>query len=254
MKMKIFSAYYGNISKIIENDIIVPIQGGAILQDNQSIKLKDSIFPEISKKNDMYNEFSVLYVIWKYYSKDLDYIGLCHYRRYFVLKRYKFIFEIVTKIFKKNLLYIFFINRTILKLKKILKKNELIIPKLKKIDVSMKEYYAKKHIKEHYEIFENVIRNEFDFLKEHLNFVSERKAGYFLNMFIMKKDLFEEYCENLFKFLNIIEKKINIPKDDKYQKRALGFLGERFTNLYYVYLLESKIINNFKEMSIITIK
>ena len=73
MKMKIFSAYYGNISKIIENDVIVPIQGGAILQDNQSIKLKDSIFPEISKKNDMYNEFSVLYVIWKYYSKDLEY-------------------------------------------------------------------------------------------------------------------------------------------------------------------------------------
>ena len=102
MKMKIFSAYYGNISKIIENDVIVPIQGGAILQDNQSIKLKDSIFPEISKKNDMYNEFSVLYVIWKYYSKDLDYIGLCHYRRYFVLKRYKFIFEIITKILKSN--------------------------------------------------------------------------------------------------------------------------------------------------------
>ena len=50
MKMKIFSAYYGNISKIIENDVILPIQGGAILQDNQSIKLKDSIFPEISKK------------------------------------------------------------------------------------------------------------------------------------------------------------------------------------------------------------
>lgn len=254
MKIKIFSAYYGNMPKIIENDIIVPIQGGTLLQDNQSIKLKDSIFPEISKKNDMYNEFSVLYVIWKYYSKDLDYIGLCHYRRYFVLKRYKYIFETIKKVFKKNLLYIFFINRTILKLEKILEKNELIIPKLKKMNVSMKEYYTEKHIKEHYEIFEDVIRNEFDFLKEYLNFVSKRKAGYFLNMFIMKKDLFEEYCENLFKFLDIIEKKIDIPKDDKYQKRVLGFLGERFTNLYYVYLLESKNVHNFKEMPIITIK
>lgn len=254
MKIKIFSAYYGNMSKIIENDIIVPVQGGALLQDNQLIKLKDSIFPEISKKNDMYNEFSVLYTVWKCYSKDLDYIGLCHYRRYFVLKRYKLIFEIIKKISKRNLLYIFFINQTNLKLGKILKNNELIIPKLKKIDIPMKEYYEKKHIKKHYEIFENMIREEFKFLEKYLNFTSRRKAGYFLNMFIMKKDLFEEYCENVFKFLDIVEKKIDIPKDDKYQKRALGFLGERFTNLYYVYLLENKNVLNFKEMPIITIK
>ena len=241
MKIKIFSAYYGNMPKIIENDIIVPIQGGALLQDNQLIKLKDSIFPEISKKNDMYNEFSVLYTVWKCYSKDLDYIGLCHYRRYFVLKRYKLIFEIIKKISKRNLLYIFFINQTNLKLGKILKNNELIIPKLKKIDVSMKEYYTRKHIKEHYKIFENVIREEFKFLEKYLNFTSRRKAGYFLNMFIMKKKIFEEYCENLFKFLDIVEKKIDIPKDDKYQKRALGFLGERFTNIYFIYLKKNGI-------------
>jgi hypothetical protein len=254
MKIKIFSAYYGNMPKIIENDIIVPIQGGASLQDNDLIKLKDSVSPEISKKNDMYNEFTVLYAIWKYYSKDLDYVGLCHYRRYFVLKKYKIIFEVIKRITKRPLFHIFFVNRTNLKLVKILKKNELIIPKLKKIDMSMKEYYAEKHIKKHYEIFENVIREEFKFLEKYLNFTSRRKAGYFLNMFIMKKDLFEEYCENVFRFLSIIERKIDVSEENQYQKRALGFLGERFTNLFYIYLIESKNVNKFKEMSIITIK
>ena len=63
MKIKIFSAYYGNMPKIIENDIIVPIQGGASLQDNDLIKLKDSVSPEISKKNDMYKKFTVHYAI-----------------------------------------------------------------------------------------------------------------------------------------------------------------------------------------------
>ena len=184
MKIKIFSAYYGNMPKIIENDIIVPIQGGASLQDNDLIKLKDSVSPEISKKNDMYNEFTVLYAIWKYYSKDLDYVGLCHYRRYFVLKKYKIIFEVIKRITKRPLFHIFFVNRTTLKLVKILKKKELIIPKLKKIDMSMKEYYEEKHIKKHYEIFENVIREEFKFLEKYLDFTSRRKAGYFLNMFI----------------------------------------------------------------------
>ena len=120
--------------------------------------------------------------------------------------------------------------------------------------MSMKEYYEEKHIKKHYEIFENVIREEFKFLEKYLDFTSRRKAGYFLNMFIMKKDLFEEYCENVFRFLSIIERKIDVLEENQYQKRAVGFLGERFTNLFYIYLIESKNVNKFKEMSIITIK
>lgn len=252
MKIKIFSAYYGITEKVIENNLIKPIQGGALLVDNKLIDLKDSIYPEISLKNDIYNEFSVLYVIWKKYSKDLDYIGLCHYRRYFVLKKYKYIYELMKKIFKVNLYHNYFINKSSENFNRILNGEDGIIPRKKKLNMPMKDYYAKKHIKEHYKIFELIIKNNFNFLESVLRHSSNAKEGYFLNMFILKKELFEEYCSNLFSFLDILEKNIEIPMEDNYQKRVLGFLGERFTNLYFIYLKENG--KKLKEYPIIWIE
>ena len=98
MRLRIFSAYYGNLEKIIETEIIKPVQGGAIVCDNKKIELKDSIFPEISKKNEYYNELSILYSVWKEYSKGLDYVGLCHYRRYFVTNFSKYYYEIMKRL------------------------------------------------------------------------------------------------------------------------------------------------------------
>ena len=127
-----------------------------------------------------------------------------------------------------------------------------IVPKLKKIECTIKEYYKKNHIKKHYEIFENVIKNDFKFLEYLLEYSSNRKKGYFLNMFILKKEVFDKYCENVFKFLEIIEKRIDIPFENLYQKRVLGFLGERFTNLYFIYLNKNGI--NLREYPIINIE
>ena len=251
MKIKIFSAYYGVFDKIIETEIITPVQGGAVICDNKKIRLKDSIFPEISKKNEFYSELSVLFSVWKEYSKNLDYIGLCHYGRYFVSSKMKYFYEI------KNRIRLKINNEKIIEkatndIEKEIINYDGIIPKLKKINVTIKEHYEKEHIKEHYEVYENVIKENFEFLRLYLDYTSNRKVGYFLNMFILKKDIFNEYCRNLFQFLEIIEKKIEIPKKKNYQKRALGFLVERFTNLYFIYLKEKNI--KLKEMPIINIK
>ena len=252
MKIKIFSVYYGKNNYILKDNIITPIQGGAIIEDNELIELNDAICPEISKKNPIINEFSVLYVIWKYYSNNLEYVGLCHYRRYFVLKRYKYFFEMLVRILKKTVGYEYFIKKTNIYIEKNIDKIDGIVPKLKKIGCTIKEHYKKNHIKEHYEIFEDVIKNDFKFLEHLLEYSSNRKKGYFLNIFILKKDIFDKYCENVFKFLEIIEKRIDIPLENSYQKRVLGFLGERFTNLYFIYLNKNGI--NLREYPIINIE
>lgn len=59
---------------------------------------------------------------------------------------------------------------------------------IKKIECTIKEHITKNHIKEHYEIFEDVIKNDFKFLEHLLEYSSNRKKGYFLNMFVLKRN------------------------------------------------------------------
>lgn len=50
----------------------------------------------------------------------------------------------------------------------------------------------------------------------------------------MKKDIFLDYTSRLFRVLDDIwqKRKDDIDKRDGYQRRAIGFLGERFTSWY----------------------
>ena len=56
------------------NSNVNPIIFNGILQDNT--------LDNIASKNDNYCELTACYWLWKNWS-DSDYIGLCHYRRYF---------------------------------------------------------------------------------------------------------------------------------------------------------------------------
>lgn len=48
-----------------------------------------------------------------------------------------------------------------------------------------------------------------------------------MNMFIMKRELFEEWCNFIFPILFKLEELIDITGRDNYQKRAICFLEER---------------------------
>ena len=52
------------------------------------------------------------------------------------------------------------------------------------------------------------------------------------NLFIMKKKMFEEYCNFVFPILFELEKQVDLTGRDLYQKRALAFLSERLTSLF----------------------
>ena len=51
-------------------------------------------------------------------------------------------------------------------------------------------------------------------------------------MFVMKKKIFEEYCEFIFSILFELEKQVYLSGYDNYQKRQLSFLAERLTSLF----------------------
>ncbi|WP_031549219.1 DUF4422 domain-containing protein [Oribacterium sp. FC2011] len=63
---------------------VVPVQGGASLTDCRIAEIRDDLGDNISDKNRLYSEMSVMYWAWKNV-KNVSYKGLCHYRRRFIL-------------------------------------------------------------------------------------------------------------------------------------------------------------------------
>ena len=64
------------------------------------------------------------------------------------------------------------------------------------------------------------------------------------NMFLMKKELFFEYCSVIYPLLSRIAANINIEGRDNYQKRAVCFLAERITSAW----IESQALNHGKRI------
>ena len=67
-------------------------------------------------------------------------------------------------------------------------------------------------------------------------------------MCIMKKEIFDKYCQWLFNILFFIEKDYYVDNNDPYRSRLFGFLSER---LIYVWLKNNVKSNRIKEVRVI---
>ena len=82
-KLKIFVCAHKSDPSTRNTLPFVPIQGGKELHKDIDLGyICDNTGDNISNKNNKYSEWSVIYWIWKNV-KDVEYIGLNHYRRYF---------------------------------------------------------------------------------------------------------------------------------------------------------------------------
>lgn len=207
-----------------------------ILVGNNNIEknfLKDNVGENIAYKNKNYCELTAIYWAWKnLYLKENDYIGLCHYRRYF--SDYSKVDVFIKKDIDSRKNLIMKENRY----KEILKNYDVIVGKNVLRRLSMKKQYIKGHNKQSLIALRAVISNLYP---EDINYFDEIMNKNFLypyNMFVMSKKYFNEYCEWLFNILFNLEKKIDISKYDNYQSRVFGFLSER---LFTIWLLKKNL-------------
>lgn len=59
-----------------------------------------------------------------------------------------------------------------------------------------------------------------------------RRKLHILNMFVMKRSLFDEYCTWLFDILFELEKRTDLSGYDTYEARLFGFMSERLFNVW----------------------
>ncbi len=181
------------------------IQVGASLTDKEISEIKDNTGKNISEKNRQYCELTALYWIWKNVSD--EFVGLCHYRRRFQLSEMD-----IKKLIDSDIDAV------------------LTVPVLNVPDVVT--MYRKNHIYEDWKKMTEVISERGP---EYLNSLEYIEKSHFYipyNMFIMRKNVLDKYCEWLWPILEECEKRCGV-KEDRYQNRYIGFLAERLMSVYF---------------------
>ncbi|MDE6729009.1 MAG: DUF4422 domain-containing protein [Oscillospiraceae bacterium] len=212
-----------------------PIQCGSSLHEKIKGAVYDDSGENISSKNPEYCELTAHYYAWKNVSA--DYYGFCHYRRFFCFD------ESVSKPYlaKKGLSEK---NVKLLGTEKLIRTfiegNDMIVPRCEDMGVSVRRHYetSQYHFAEDLDLFEKILADKFPYLKPFAeNYFSQTKQ-YFCNMFVMKRDMFFDYCEKLFGILSEFDKRKSLHGDFQ-SNRTDGFLGEIFTGIYINYRHES---------------
>ncbi len=211
------------------NELFFPIQAGAALHEKINGYQSDDDGENISIKNPHFCELTCHYWAWKNL-RNVDIIGLNHYRRYFDFDCKWPYFSpdkhfISTDRFLQNPYH--FPN-----IEKLIEKCDIILPPKRHWRVSNTQQYAEYHIAKDWEVLRQIISElspeyipAFEKTMDHDN----KAVGY--NMFITKWNIFDKYSEWLFKILFEVERRVQ-PIDDPIQSRIYGYMSERLINVY----------------------
>ncbi|MBR5316794.1 MAG: DUF4422 domain-containing protein [Lachnospiraceae bacterium] len=210
----VHSVYDKALTENIEDKFYeISIQVGAKLTDKVMFSVHDNTGDNISEKNKKYCELTALYWAWK--NDKSEYIGLSHYRRKFVLSEGE-----ISTILSGNADIVVTVPVTNLE--------------------TVKGQYSKDHSGSDWNILGQAIGVLSSEYKDAYDAVSNSTFYFAYNMFIAKREVFNNYCEWLFKILEYCENKIG-SKDDVYQNRYVGFLAERLLTIYIAKHTELKV-------------
>ena len=203
-----------------KDDIYIPLHVGRDGKADLGY-IGDNSGENISAKNANYSELTGLYWAWK--NIKCDYIGLCHYRRYFAGKNLR-----TNNAEKKKAVIL---HRQ--DYEKLLREYDVILPVKRNYYIeTVRSQYEHAHNKRDINEAEKIVTELYPEYSEAFAKVMGRTKLHILNMFVMNKALFDEYCSWLFSILFELEKRIDITNYNKYEARVFGFISERLFNVW----------------------
>lgn len=226
--IKIFICAHKEVA-LPQHPYFLPVQAGAALHAPIQGYQPDNEGDNISIKNPHFCELTCHYWAWKNL-KDVDIIGLNHYRRYFDFKQKWPQFSadkhfIATEEFLRKPYQFPDMDR-------LLQKYDIILPVARHWRVSNTQQYGDYHIAKDWEILRQIIRErspQFIRAFEKTMDNSNKSVGY--NMFITHWKHFDAYSEWLFDILFEVERRVP-PIDDPIQSRIYGYMSERLINVF----------------------
>ncbi len=202
------TAFDRQLQADVRSENTVVIQGGADLTFDRIGEYQDNVGENISKRNRDYCEMTSVYWAWKN-DLDSDYIGLCHYRRRFMLDKQminsminnNYDLVTTTPYLENNTVYEEFCTQNWF-----LDQQEwdLITAAIEKVAPDYLSSWKK--------------------LAESNMFIP-------CNMFIMKRNVFDDYCKMVFDVTEEVDSfylNQGIQKNNRY----LGYIAELLTNVF----------------------
>lgn len=230
--IKIFMCAHKNFSLLPA--FTTAYQGGASINPRLQGALPDyGDGGSISEKNPDYCELTVQYYAWK--NETADYYGFCHYRRFLSFdENIKRPYLVFGESLKKK--YLDKINDEAL-VRAQIESCDAVLPRSENLWCDVYTQFAEADGCQESDIrlFEELIGKKYP---ELLPFAIKYFSGtrqYFCNMFVMKKDIFFDYCDKLFSLLSEFDE-IKNPDGRVRGDRLDGFLAERFLGVYAEYL------------------
>lgn len=181
------------------------IQVGAALTDIHISDVTDDKGFSISEKNKQFCELTALYWIWKNAKEDI--VGLEHYRRHFILPD-----DWENKIASESI--------------------DVILPTPLYVMPSLAQNYRDRHVAADWEFMMNKLQQLYpeDYIAAEEFFDTNWYSP--CNMFIMKKEVLNEFCSWMFPIVFACAENGG-EREDTYQNRYPGFLSERLMTFYF---------------------
>ena len=275
---------YHKPGKYISNDVYLPVHVGKDISKYDLPIQGDNEGDNISSLNYTYCELTGLYWAWK--NIKADYIGLCHYRRFFTFeksfirgpvhrtyatllnafqafvsfpKSYSSLQEIVvnnedalaTKAFREA-------N----KIKHYIGNHDTKIIALRPVNIgpiNLKTYFSLVSGNHHIEIIKNVIKNKYPAMSPLLEYTLSSNMLHLGNMIICQKKIFDDYCDFIFSVLEehrkiLVKDKWYIDCHEKSISRISGYLAEILTSVYVTYISKNEGKGSVKLLTLLRAK
>lgn len=206
--------------KMPEDKLYFPIHVGKEGKNDIGF-IGDNTGDNISVKNPNFCELTGLYWAWK--NLEADYIGLTHYRRHFSIQHN------LPKDTDGRLKRVI----TLEEADKLFNNVDIILPKKRKYYIEdLYSHYKHTLFVEPLDEAGKIIEEKYPAYFEEFKKLHKRTSAHMFNMFIMKREYLNEYCEWLFDILFELEKRIDISQYDSFHARFFGRIAELLLDVW----------------------
>lgn len=244
-------------SYVPENPYLYPIQVGSALAGwRLEGMLHDDEGDHISDKNKSYCELTAQYWAWK--NDEADYYGFFHYRRYFAFDPKldrddgwgNIAYERITEDAIEEMKLRPEVMRDLIMRYDVISVKGRHYPRIQeegsRLDVYNEYGVANFQHRKDLDITLQVLEEKYPEFQKIARDYMHSSVAHECNMFIMKKEIYHEYCAWLFDILFEAEKRIDMTWYSVEEYRVMGYLAERLYGIYYMYLKEKDGIRTFE--------
>lgn len=251
-RVRLFVTTHKNVNRF-ESDIMQPVQVG--LHEGSyrfPWAFHDDEGENISDRNPRYCELTTQYWAWK--NVDADYYGFCHYRRYFdfsdTLHKENPYGEIMDDYIDAKAAKEYGLDDT--NIERVVRQYDVITTPFGDLTKIIDKHGTPRalweaapllHDDDMLRCYRILCKMYPDYKEDADAFFTGNKAC-FCNMFIMKKEIFFDYCSWMFPILEEFDKNTSYSDYSKEALRTPGHLSERLLNIYLMH--HKRIGSNWK--------